>query len=379
MRIGIDARPLSHQLTGIGRMVAGLVNELARLDQTNEYFLYSRLDFQLPFANPRWQKRLLRRRRLHPLTYSFQAGASQLIAQDRIEVFWNTTQVSLFGLPRRIAKIVTVHDLVWRLFPRTVERTGYFMQRLFAEISIRRADRLVCNSRSTLHDLERILGVPPEKAVIAYPGVPPAYWPRDYQSSAHFIAQKYQTSGDYICTVGTVEPRKNIVVLVEAVRMLRAQGDFNSQLLIVGGSGWRNSNIYESVSKAGLTEREVKFLGYLPEEDLPALYSGARIFVLPSLYEGFGIPLIEAMACGAPVVASNVSSIPEVVQDAGILVSPARAQEFADAIARLESDPALRSRLVERGIRRAKDFRYETAARQLLQVFEEAAVEARKL
>jgi glycosyltransferase involved in cell wall biosynthesis len=360
-------------------MVAGLVNELAHLDQTNEYFLYSRLDFQLPFANPRWQKRLLRRRRLHPLTYSFQAGASQLIAEDRVEVFWSTTHVSLFGLPRRTAKVASVYDLVWRLFPETTERRYYLMQSLFAERSICQADRVVCDSQSTQHDLLRILAVPPEKTMVIYPGVLPNYWPRDPKSSARDMANKHRTSENYICTVGTVEPRKNIVGLVETVRLLRAQGDFNSQLLIVGGSGWRNSNIYESVSKAGLTEREVKFLGYLPEEDLPALYSGARTFVLPSLYEGFGIPLIEAMACGTPVVASNASSIPEVVQDAGILVSPSRPQEFADAIARLESDPALRSRLVERGIRRANDFRYENSARQLLQVFEEAAVEARKL
>ena len=166
--------------------------------------------------------------------------------------------------------------------------------------------------------------VPAEKALVVYPGLLPEYWPRDSKVAAEQISQKYGTSKKYICAVGTIEPRKNFVTLVETVRILRERDECGVQLLIAGGSGWRNTKatLCESIARAGLTDREVKFLGYVPEEDLPVLYSGARVFVYPSIYEGFGIPLIEAMACGAPVLASNVSSIPEVVQDAGILVSP---------------------------------------------------------
>jgi glycosyltransferase involved in cell wall biosynthesis len=357
-------------------MVFNLLIELGRLDQANDYFLYSKGDFVFPFENPRWRKRLQQKRKYRPLSGHFQMGVWQLIAEDRIEVFWETNHVLPFFLPRRLGKIVSIYDLVWRIFPETAQRSNYHLQRLFAEPSVRRADRLVCDSQCTLHDLGRILGVPPEKALVIYPGVLPDYWPRDPRSSAQYIARKYQTSENYICTVGTVEPRKNVVTLVEAVRILRARSDFAAQLLIAGGSGWRNSSIYESVGRAGLTEREIKFLGYVPEGDLPTLYSGAGIFVLPSLYEGFGIPLIEAMACGVPVVASHVSSIPEVVQDAGILVSPRRPQEFAHAIARLGSDAELRSALVERGLRRARDFRYDTAAQKLLRLFEEVGGEA---
>jgi glycosyltransferase involved in cell wall biosynthesis len=359
-------------------MALNLIRELERLDSANDYFLYAKQDFPLPFENPRWRKRILEKKRFHPLRGRFHLGLWQSLAQDRIELFWETKHVLPFALPRRLRKIVSVYDLVWRILPETTEREDYYLQRFFAEPSFRQADRLVCDSENTRHDLERILGLPAEKATVIYPGVLADYWPRDAQASAQFIAHKYQTSDNYICTVGTVEPRKNIVGLVEAVRLLRAQSDFTPQVLIAGGSGWRNSNIYESVARAGLSERQIKFLGYVPEEDLPALYSGARIFVMPSLYEGFGIPLIEAMACGAPVVASNVSSIPEVVQDAGILVSPTRPQEFADAIARLENDPALRSRLIERGLRRAKDFRYDTSARKLLRLFEEVGAGRRQ-
>ena len=303
-------------------MVLNLVRELARLDQANDYFLYSKLDFPLPIDHPRWQKRPQQKRKFQPLSGYFLTSVSKLIAEDRIEVFWETNHVLPFGLPRRLGKVLSIHDLIWRIYPKTVERKNYYVQRLFAEPSIRRADRLVCNSQSTLRDMTRILGVPPEKAIVIYPGVSPDYWPRDPQSSAQYIARKYQTCQNYILTVGTVEPRKNMVGLVEAVRILRARGHFSMQLLIAGGSGWKNSSIYESVERAGLTEREIKFLGYVPEEDLPTLYSGARTFVLPSLYEGFGIPLIEAMACGVPVVASDVSSIPEVVQGAAVLVPP---------------------------------------------------------
>jgi glycosyltransferase involved in cell wall biosynthesis len=349
------------------------------LDQANDYFLYSKGDFRLPFENPRWRKRLQQKRRFQPSSYGFQMGVRQLIVEDRIEVFWETSHVLPFGLPGRLGKILSVYDLVWRIYPETAERKNYYyLQRLFAEPSIRRADRLVCHSQCTLHDLGRILGVPPEKALVIYPGLLPDYWPRDPKYAAEYIARKYQTCENYICTVGTVELRKNVVALVEAVRILRARGDFAAQLLIAGGSGWRNSSTHESVGRAGLTEREIKFLGYVPEEDLPTLYSGARIFVFPSLYEGFGIPLIEAMACGVPVVASNVSSIPEVVQDAGILVSPRRPHEFADAVARLESDPELRFALIEKGLRRARDFRYDVAAQKVLRLFEEVAAEAQR-
>jgi glycosyltransferase involved in cell wall biosynthesis len=181
------------------------------------------------------------------------------------------------------------------------------------------------------------------------------------------MASKYGTSENYICAVGTVEPRKNLVTLLEAVAILR-RGKWNYQLVLAGMPGWKNSGVYDTVKRLRLADADVLFLGHVPDDDMPLLYCGSRLFVFPSLYEGFGIPLAEAMACGTPVVASNSSSIPEVVQDAAVLVSPRSPEEFAGAIRRVLSDSGLRGLLIARGLRRAAEFSWESSARKVLDV-----------
>jgi glycosyltransferase involved in cell wall biosynthesis len=228
-------------------------------------------------------------------------------------------------------------------------------------------------SEFTRWGLINALGAPADKIRVTYPGVEPHYQPRDRIHSAHYIAEKFYVSNNYICAVGTVEPRKNLITLMQAIKILRDRGMLKHQLLIAGASGWKNSRIYAAVQRLGLTEREVKFLGHVPEEDLPVLYSGSCLFVFPSIYEGFGLPLLEAMASGVPVVASNVASMPEVVRDAAVLVSPLQPEEFADAIALVVSNEQLRQALIDKGIRRAQQFRWDTSARQILQLFKEVA------
>jgi glycosyltransferase involved in cell wall biosynthesis len=371
MRIGIDARNLGQPMTGIVRICSNLINALARIDKKNEYFLYSRPEFELPFHDPRWHKRVWHKRRFAPL----QNSIGTMIKEDKIDVFWETYQLLPLRVPSGVRKVLSLYDFAWKLFPQVSAPGAYLPLRLFTKSSIRRADRLICDSQCTLQDIGTVLNLRTQKAVVIYPGVLPEYRPRNPKAAAEYIAGKYGTSKEYICSVGTIEPRKNLVTLVEAFRILRDRGEVRAQLLIAGGYGWKNSEIYESVSRAGLTEKEIKFLGYIPEEDLPLFFSGAKIFVFPSIYEGFGIPLIEAMGCGVPVVASNVSSIPEVLLGAGLLVSPRRPQEFADAIDSLIQNPSLREELIQRGTRRASEFRYENSAKQLLTIFEELGTE----
>jgi glycosyltransferase involved in cell wall biosynthesis len=377
MKIGIDARPLSGLRAGIYRVVVNILQELERTEARNEYYLYSHRVLDLALPNSRWTRRGGAQRPLLPGSLWFQTAARSMILRDRLDVFWGTAHLLPLGLPPQVGKVVSVYDLVWRLYPATVDRLNCNMHRLFAEKSIGRADRVVCCSERTGGDVEKLLGVPRSRIQVISPGVLPDYWPREPRSAAQYIARKFGTGEDYVCTVGTIEPRKNLITLIHAMKILTERGGFSSQLLIAGGTGWRNSDIYATAHKLGLDEKAVKFLGYVPEEDLPLLYSGARVFVFPSLYEGFGLPLIEAMACGVPVVASNVSSIPEVVNDAAMLVAPHGAEEFADAICHVMGDESLRRALVERGIQRARHFRYDVAARKVLRVFEEAAAEAR--
>jgi len=370
MNIGIDARPLSLQEEGIPRVVKSLVSELVRIDQENSYYLYSQRDFDLPLDNPRWHKRIGSRCSFLPGSIWFQTEARRAILEDNLDIFWGTQHTLPLSLPSKVAKVLTIHDLVWRLYPRTMTLKNYCNYRLFAERSIQQANRVISDSESTARDLQRILNVPESKIEVIHLGVGPAYKPHDPRAAAEYLASKYGVSKDYVLTVGKMTPRKNLSVLVEAMKILRDRGEHSLQLLVAGAKGWKTAKVFKSVERFGLTESDIRFLGFVPEEDLPVLYSGACIFLFPSLYEGFGLPLVEAMACGVPIVASNTSSIPEVVQDAALLVLPNRPQDFAEAILRVRGDMDVRRTMIGRGLRRAGCFRWDKAASRVLECME---------
>jgi glycosyltransferase involved in cell wall biosynthesis len=228
---------------------------------------------------------------------------------------------------------------------------------------------VVVISRSVRDELVQTLGVPEEKIRVAYPGISERYRPQDESAAAAYISAKYGTPPRYLATVGTVHPRKNLRLLVQVLRILKGSGRFDCPLLVAGAKGWKNSQLYGEIQAAGLTEQEIKFLGYVPDEDLPFFYAGAQLFLFPSLYEGFGIPPVEAMACGTPVVSSNAGSLPEVLGEAAILESPESPERFAEAVMRGLTDEELRRALRVRGINRAREFTWERSAGQLLDAF----------
>jgi len=371
MRIGIDCRPLSRPPAGVSRVLTNIIRELQLIDNENLYYLYSDREFDLPFHSERWRKRIHSRFRFLPGTFWLQTDARSMSLQDRVDVFWGTAQILPLGLPAKVGKVLTVHDLVWQLYPETTTWFGRYAHRRYAERSIREADRVISDSESTARDLQRILNVPESKIEVVHLGVGPAYKPHDPSAAAEYVASKYGVSKDYGLTVGTVEPRKNLVTLVEAMKILRDRGEHSLQLLVAGGTGWKNAKIYNSVQRSGLTESDIRFVGFVPEENLPVLYSGASIFLFPSLYEGFGLPLVEAMACGAPVVASNIAVTAEVVQDAALLVPPLEAEGFAEAMQYVRRDSSLRAAMIQKGFERARHFRWDEAAKQMLQIFGE--------
>jgi len=373
MKIGIDACALSTWRAGTTRAVENVVRELVRIDEHNEYFLYSNHDFALPVENGRWQKRVDSRFGFLPGAIWIQTRGKKMILGDRVNAFWATAHVLPLGLPPAIRKVLLVHDVVWVRYPETMATYTRMVHRLLAGRSVREAETIIAVSESTKRDLVALLDVPAHKVKTIHHGVSSLFRPHDVVVARKYIAAKYGVSETYICAVGTVEPRKNLSMLVEAVGILRKRAYFPFQLVIAGGKGWKNSAVHRSVLRAALSEDNVKFLGFVPEEDLPLLYSGASVFVFPSIYEGFGLPLVEAMACGAPIVASNVSSIPEVVLDAGLLVPPHDPEAFAQAILRVLNDCDLRSSLITKGIERARHFRWDKAAREVLQVFNQLA------
>jgi glycosyltransferase involved in cell wall biosynthesis len=366
MNIGIDAMPLLNK-DGIGRFFTNVLSELQRLDQDNHYFLFSQADFELPFQNDRWQKRI-HHRVPYALSYLFFRGASR---DPALDVFWATRHTFPVGLLARACKIFTVHDLVWRLYPETMDSVNYSLFQRYVPDAIRRADRIITVSKSTRRALVDAFAIDSKRISILYNAASPCFQPQDRNQAIRYMVGKYGISENYICTVGTIEPRKNHVMLIKAMEILKRRGRLGHQLLIVGRPGWKCESVYETVGRLGLTQSEVRFLGQVPDEDLASVYAGAALFVYPSLYEGFGIPLVEAMACGTPIVASNAPAIPEVAGCAAVLVSPDRPEEFADAISRVLGDTTLQNELIQNGIRRARDFRWEAAAQTMLSTLRE--------
>jgi glycosyltransferase involved in cell wall biosynthesis len=357
--------------------VSSLVREIEKLDHEDAFYLYSHRDFDLPFQNPRWHKRIGSRTSGLPSILWFWTEARGAILKDNLDVFWSALYIPSLSVPSNVAKILTVHDLESRLYPQTMSLKTYWGHRLLVWPSVRQADRIVSDSASTARDLQSILKVSEAKIDVIHLGVDSAYKPQDREKAAQYIASKYGVSKHYALAVGTVQPRKNLVTLIEAMKIVRDRAEGSFQLIVAGARGWKNTKLDETIRHLGLTGEDIRFLGFVPEEDLPMLYSGSCSFVFPSLYEGFGLPLVEAMACGAPVVASNSSSIPEVVGDAALLVPPTQPEAFAEAILRVRSDSDLRNEMIEKGLRRAASFRWDIAARKLLECMRRTVAEKR--
>lgn len=272
--------------------------------------------------------------------------------------------------PRR--SVVTVHDLGYLHFPEAHP----IAQRLYLDWSTRWnarvSARVIADSKATKEDLITTYQTPPEKIIVAYPGLDPQL--RRVQDKQHIqtVKRRYNLDGDYLFTIGTLQPRKNLARLIEAFERSGLRDQF--KLAIAGKKGWHYDDLFNQVERLRLNER-VLFLGYVSDEDKAALLSGALAFVFPSLYEGFGFPIIEAMLCGAPVVCSNTSSLSELVGDAALTVDPLRMDAITAALKRITTDRELRRTLIERGFVQATQFSWQACARTILDVFEEVARE----
>ncbi len=374
MRIGLDYTAAIRQRAGIGRYTRGIVSGLAQLDQSNTYALLISRDCtpdatRLPAEWPRntslcrlpFSERTLTIawHRLHlPLYVELFAGA--------LDVF----HAPDFVLPpvRRARTIVTVHDLSFLRFPECADRRLVTYLTDVVPRSLRRADLVLADSASTGNDLVTLLNVPPKKISVVPAGVSFAYHPitdRDYLAA---VRARYNLPQRFVLSVGTLEPRKNLVRLIEAMSRLAAD-EPDLHLVLVGSKGWLYQDIFAAVERSGLSDR-VHLPGHVAEEDLPAVYNLAAVFAFPSLYEGFGLPPLEALACGVPVVCSDSSSLPEVVGDAALLIPASDTAALADAISRLLHDDGLRETLRSRGLERARGFTWQAAAHQLLHAYQ---------
>jgi len=279
--------------------------------------------------------------------------------------------------PKR--SVVTIHDLGYLKYPETHARFSRYYLDWSTRFNAGHACRIVVDSRATQADLTAYYGISPDKMVVAYPSATEDLTPIRDPARLEAVRSRYNAGRHYFLYVGTLHPRKNLGTLVRAFAGLTARGAVGPdvKLILAGKRGWLYDQIAHQVQEAAQGNRIV-LPGYVPSEDLGALLSGAIAFVLPSRYEGFGLPILEAMACETPVICSNASSLPEVAGDAAMLIDPDDVEGLAQAMARLYREPELRRELVARGQERVSEFSWRRCARAVLGAFEQALQDGRE-
>jgi glycosyltransferase involved in cell wall biosynthesis len=377
MHIVIDAVPLNEKpWAGISNYIFNLLKSLAEFDEKNEYTVYC-LRYRLKELgiendnlkckeipdlfedSPYWRSWLS----------WYYTGISVQLLMDRPAVFLSTYLALPWYCP--CPKIIVVHDLIPLIFRQSYSARYRFFFKILLSDAVKRADRIVSVSNSTKSDLTKHLKADPDKISVVYEGYDDhAFKPANDPDQIKNMKRKYKITGNYIFNIGTLEPRKNITTLIEAYANLIKDGNVNHKLVITGEKGVLYDDIFKKVDKLGLG-REVVFTGRAPQEDLPLLLNGADVFVYPSLYEGFGLPPLEAMACGTPVITSNVSSLPEVVGDAGILVDPFNVDEIAKALYQVVSNNELQQKMRQKGLERAKMFLWKNVTNVMVKLFED--------
>ena len=372
LTIGIDMRPLFFTRGGIARYLRCLVSALFRVAPEHGYHLLCPKtgagliqDRGIP-QNAWTVLRLpLRNRALETIWENLFIPVAA--AQNNLDVL----HFPRFSVPRikRRPAVVTIHDLAFRHHPETLTPAGLAFFRRSTAQAVERADVIIAVSGQTRQDLVDIYGISPHRVYRIYNGVEPHFCPGDPNVARNRVRRRYGLDAPYILFLGTLEPRKNAVGLIRAYDLLCKENASDCTLALAGGKGWLYKEIFETVESLNLQDR-IRFLGHVDEADLPDLYRGARVFVYPSFYEGFGLPILEAMACGVPVVTSRTSSLPEVSGDAALLVDPDDPESLAHAMKGVLEDETLASRLQEQGYRRAAEFSWERAARETLDVYQ---------
>ena len=289
---------------------------------------------------------------------------------SQFDVFFSPGLYGPVRIPIGVASVMVVHDLVRRLYPHffAFNPVQKLLDRLAYPAMLRRYDHILTVSESTRKDLMRLYKVPPEKITVTYHGADETFRPIPEPSKLEGFLRSYKIDQPFILFLGTLEPRKNISSLLTAFAGIKAR--IPHRLVLVGQKGWKVAPIFQEIERLGLHDR-LHWTGYVPDTDRVFFYNTAAFLVLPSWYEGFGMPLLEAMQSGCPVIASNTSAMPEVVGEAGLLVDPGNPEQLTQAMLRLASEPGLCERLRQAGLEQAKKFSWETTARKTLGVFEQ--------
>ena len=371
MRVAIDARKL-HDF-GIGTYIRNLLRHLARTDHSTEYVLLcGEADLGVAAQlGPNF------RGVLEPSpNYSLreQVHVPWVLRRERPDLYHAPHYVLPAGV--RCPSVVTIHDCIHLMFPQYLpNRLAYAYARAQMWSAARRSDCILTVSEASKRDILHLFNVPPEKIVVVYNAIDSHFSVTPSEEAVSRVRERYQLDHKFVLYVGNIKPHKNLVRLIEAFHQLR-QGELaDLKLLIIGDQISKLPSLRRAVHRHKL-HKQVRFLGYVADDQLAILYRLASVFVFPSLYEGFGLPPLEAMASGTPVVASNVSSLPEVVGDAAVLVNPYDVDAIVDGLRRVLTDPALAAGMSRKGIERAREFSWERSVAKTWAVYQTIAGKA---
>ena len=374
MKIGFDVDSLTIKSGGIGRYAVNLINQILKIfpqDPQNEVFIFSHCSFDydliakyphLKFVDKytHVKSNVLRKGALLPVS----------IRSLKLDVFHGLDHIGIPFLYKHKAcrYVVTIHDLITRVYPDKFTLRHRLIQNRLLPLVLNKADKIIANSLSTRNDIIKFYPRHAGKIEVIYEGVEPKFAP-GRPADIKPVLGKYGIDFKYLLFLGTIEPRKNITGVIEAFTRLKQRGYAELKLVITGRKGWHYKGILKKLDNSAFVQ-DIVFTDFIDDDDLAAVYSGAEILLYPSLYEGFGLPVIEAMACGLPVITSNVSSLPEVAGDAAVLINPAEVEEMVSAIEKLMKNPGLKAELREKGLEQAGRFSWEQAAEKTLKLFE---------
>ncbi len=390
MKIGVDIRVLMDKYySGVSQYTANLLTAIFELDKTNEYKLFynswNNLDLKLATWNRANSNVIGRHIPNKIFNYFFQkllARPKIDLALGGVDVFWSP-HFNFTSLSKNTKKVVTVHDLSFLRYPEFFSaRKNFWHKALGIKKTLQSSDIIIAVSENTKNDIIELLKIPSEKIKVIYSGNNICAEkelsdnvPASETKAQSDIITKNKLTGRLILYLGTIEPRKNIATLIEAYNDLRLKNpEFSDlKLVLAGACGWKNKKIYKKWNESPFKE-DIVFLGYISQSERDILYSKSLVFVYPSFYEGFGFPPLEAMSHGLPVICSNVSSLPEVVGSAALMINPFKALEITDALETIINDEPFREMLIKKGYERSKLFTWEKTAKEYLEVFRDLQI-----
>jgi len=354
MKVGIDAQSTVGRKTGIGYYAGNLIDHFKRVGDM-DFFYFKNTDIQdlNTVGRIRWENFIL----------------PGFALKEEVDILHTPG----FAGPKTrgsFKKVTTVCDLIGMIYPRNLNVVSRFYWQRWLPGCVRNSDIIIAISEHTKRDLVRLLDIPERKIRVILLAADPRFSPIEDAVKRTEVRRKYDLPEEFILNVGTVEPRKNVCGLVEAFSCYLEESHSGPDLVIAGKKDWGYAEARRKVDELGISSR-VHFTDYIDDEDLPVLYNLAKFFVYPSFYEGFGLPVLEALSCGRPVICSNASSLPEVTQDAALLIDPDNIRDLKEAIATLDKNEAIRTELSGRAVRQAGKFSWEKTVSQTLDVYKE--------